>query len=443
MERVGASGSAQGAIAAIASALLACLLVAALAPSTAAAFDPALETKNFAKIQERNQYETLTPAFQTRMQQQNAQDAVDMPLLLAGDPERNPLGNVCAQRKNECAGDVRFIDWADEGYGIRTPVLFTARSGAVISGNVWRTRSGPAVKPGIVITTGSVQAPETLYWGIAAALAKRGYVVLTYDVQGQGRSDTFGEGADQQEGFPSQAGQPFYDGTEDALNFMLSTPSTHYSDVMTPSCGNGNGGVATSHVAKQLRREGETDMLSGLPHATAFNPFWDHVDPNRIGIAGHSLGAGAVSYIGQRDPRVKAIAAWDNLSHPDRRHRLPGTSEHAHGGADHQARDRLLQRLRPDPEPLHAGPRPAGEDGRLPGLQVGGRRLDGGRHPRRHPLRVLVHPRQHRQPAARQRDPARHAYGGLVHGRLDGQVRQVPRRDATRPPASSKRTTTC
>ena len=35
--------------------------------------------------------------------------------------------------------------------------------------------------------------------------------------------------------------------------------------------------------------------------------------PSRIGIAGHSLGAGAVSYVGQVDPRVDAIVAWDNL----------------------------------------------------------------------------------------------------------------------------------
>jgi hypothetical protein len=34
----------------------------------------------------------------------------------------------------------------------------------------------------------------------------------------------------------------------------------------------------------------------------------------RVGLAGHSLGAAAVSYVGQLDPRVKAIVAWDNLS---------------------------------------------------------------------------------------------------------------------------------
>jgi dienelactone hydrolase len=311
MERTSARGWLVSSLALIAAG------VGLLAPASSSAYDPIVEAQNFSKILERTTQEVATPEFLARIEQQNVQDAIDFPLLLAGDPERNPLGNICAQRKNECAGDVRFYDWVDEGYGLRTPVLFTARSGAVISGNVWRTREGPNERPAIVITTGSVQAPETLYWGIAAALAKRGYVVLTYDVQGQGRSDTFGEGVDSQEGFPSQAGQPFYDGTEDALNFMLSTPGEPYADVMESSCGNANADTPTSHVAKQERREGETDPVSGHRLAEPFNPFWDYVDADRIGIAGHSLGASAVSYIGQRDPRVKAIAAWDNLRTSD------------------------------------------------------------------------------------------------------------------------------
>lgn len=264
-----------------------------------AVFDPAVEAQNYAKLQERKSEIVFTPEFQARMQQQNAQDAIDLPLLLANDPERDPLGNICAQRKNECAGDVRFYDGWDGTYGIRTPVLFTGRSGATLSGNVWATQEGTFPKPGIVITTGSVQAPETLYWGIAASLAKAGYVVLTYDVQGQGRSDTFGEGADQQEGFPSQNGRPFYDGTIDATDFLLSTAANPY--VPRRSCTTG-----TSHSPKQDRR-----VAAGLN--AAFNPFGTSVDPTRIGIAGHSLGAGAVSFIGQRDARVDAIVAWDNL----------------------------------------------------------------------------------------------------------------------------------
>lgn len=287
---------------ALVASLMGFALIAAV-PSIASAqvpFDPVTEGQNFAKIQERKQHITFTPAFQSRLQQQNVDDAGELELMLANDPERNPVANICSQRKNECAGDVRFYDGWDGSFGIRTPVLFTGRSGATLSGNVWATREGTFPKPAIVITTGSVQAPETLYWGIAASLAKAGYVVLTYDVQGQGRSDTFGEGSDQQEGVPSQGGRPFYDGTVDATDFLLSTASSPY--VPRPSCTSG-----TSHAPKQDRR-----VAAGLN--SGFNPFGTLVDPNRIGIAGHSLGAGAVSFIGQRDDRVKAIVAWDNLS---------------------------------------------------------------------------------------------------------------------------------
>ena len=154
-----------------------------------------------------------------------------------------------------------------------------------------------------MITTGSVQAPEQLYWGQAATLARHGYVVLTYDVQGQGRSDTFGEGADLLDGVPSQAGGPFYDNTEDALDFMLSTKAQPYDPV--PSCGSG-----TDHSAKQDRRVGD-----GL--AAAYNPLAADVDRTRVGIAGHSLGAAAVSYVGQLDDRVDSIVAWDNLRAPE------------------------------------------------------------------------------------------------------------------------------
>ena len=50
--------------------------------------------------------------------------------------------------------------------------------------------------------------------------------MLTWDPQGQGRSDTFGQGVDRQDGVPSQEGRPFYDGTEDALDFFFSTPAS-------------------------------------------------------------------------------------------------------------------------------------------------------------------------------------------------------------------------
>ena len=44
--------------------------------------------------------------------------------------------------------------------------------------------------PGVVITEGSVQGSEGMYRWLAQDLAERGYVVLTYDVQGQGGGET-------------------------------------------------------------------------------------------------------------------------------------------------------------------------------------------------------------------------------------------------------------
>ena len=70
------------------------------------------------------------------------------------------------------------------------------------------------------------------------------------------------------------------------------------------SCASG-----TSHAAKQDRR-----VRAGLN--SAYNPYWALLDPSRVGIAGHSYGAAGVSYVGQSDPRVKAIVAFDNLGAP-------------------------------------------------------------------------------------------------------------------------------
>src|ERR671929_1817135 len=198
----------------------AAVLIALVLAAPAAAFDPAYEAENYAKGSERQTIYT-TPQYQlllARVSTQNEQQALAAQLA---DPERQFQTDLCARGENGCAGDARLYDWQ----GIVRPVLFTARNGATISGHVWATKAGPAQRPGIVITSGSVQAPERLYWYAAQALAKAGYVVLTWDAQGQGMSDTRGEAPDANEGFPAQSdGRPFVDGTEDAIGFFLSTP---------------------------------------------------------------------------------------------------------------------------------------------------------------------------------------------------------------------------
>lgn len=271
--------------------------------AVASAFDPAYEAKDYSKTLERARIYS-TPDYQLKLRTIGLQNRIDATTAQLKDPERNFMANLCATGEDGCAGDIRLNNWGPNGYGIVKPILFTARNGATLSGHVWATRAGPARRPGIVITNGSVQAAEQHYWYAAQTLAKDGYVVMTFDPQGQGQSDILGEGADRLEGVPSQTdGRPFFDGTEDAINFFLSTAGDPYEPV--PSCETG-----TSHAPKQNRR-----VAAGLD--TSYNPLAELLNPNRLGLAGHSYGAAGVSYIGQWDPRVDAVVAWDNLGDAD------------------------------------------------------------------------------------------------------------------------------
>ena len=182
-----------------------------------------------------------------------------------------------------------------------------------------------------MITTGSVQAPETLYWGLAATLAKHGYVVLTYDVQGQGRSDTFGEGPDQAGG-RARAGRPALLRRHRGRAQLLAsrTPSNPYEP--RKSCGNANNGVGTeprgqAGPAREARASTPPTTRSGR-RSTARG--W--------GSPATRWAPRAVSYIGQIDPRVDAIVAWDNLERPEQPSGLPvGLLAAARRPADHEA----------------------------------------------------------------------------------------------------------
>ena len=290
----------------VAGIIVTALVGAAVARATPpTVFNPVIEAQNFSITQQRQAiYDT--PAYQIQLTADGAASTAQALATEAADPGRFFTDDLCWNLANGCAGDIRLYNWAANGYGIVRPVLFTARDGATLSGHVWAT-IGPhpplAKRPGIVITDGSVQADEQMYWYAAQTLAKAGYVVLTFDPQGQGQSDTFGQSPDQNEGVPAQTdGRPFYDGTEDALDFLLSTPAHPHQPVASCSTG-------TSHAAKQNAR-----VAAGLD--AGYDPYWQLLDPSQIGLLGHSYGAAGVSYIAQSDPRVKAVVALDNLGGP-------------------------------------------------------------------------------------------------------------------------------
>lgn len=197
-------------------------------------------------------------------------------------------------------------------------IQFLSRTGAKLSGRIWGSE-GSHPKPGIVITTGSIQGTEHMYWWAARTLAAAGYEVMTWDVQGQGESEStghaFGDHTPTTDGVPSQDAANFTNGTIDALRFFLSTPGHEYRPV-----GVSEDDVAAAKATAQADNE----------HLDWVNPGYGVLDHDTLGIAGHSLGAGAVSEVqqcsdeaelwkttplcaGQSFP-IKAVVAWDGLS---------------------------------------------------------------------------------------------------------------------------------
>jgi hypothetical protein len=177
--------------------------------------------------------------------------------------------------------------WTAAGLGRVTPVAFTSLDGAVLRGYVFEPPANDPPPssgyPGVVITDGSIQGYQQLYFWAAEGLAQDGYEVMTYDVQGQGESDLLPSRCVQQlltthmcTGVPYQQNYNFFQGAEDSLNFFLSNPRS--------------------------------------PYGGSSNPDWGNLNPNDIALAGHSLGAAAVSEVGQCDKRVTTIVAWDDLS---------------------------------------------------------------------------------------------------------------------------------
>jgi pimeloyl-ACP methyl ester carboxylesterase len=209
--------------------------------------------------------------------------------------------------------------------GVDTPVSFTATDGASLRGDVFSPLPGARDPytgallqgpfPGAVIVTGSIQASRNEYAWLAEDLAERGYVVLTFDVQGQGQSETLPhEGSDPNlpscgplvtkpgqvtpcDGVPAEQDQDFVDSTEDAISFFLSTPSAPY---------------ANPHA--------------GSLEVNAYNPMWSLFDHSpdaqtatagrttRLALIGHSTGAVIATYLQGVDPRIETVVALDKLT---------------------------------------------------------------------------------------------------------------------------------
>ncbi len=197
--------------------------------------------------------------------------------------------------------------------GVSRPVSFLNRYGAQLRGTVYAPKPGAADPytgatltgpfPGVVITQGSIQGSEGMYVWLAQDLAERGYVVLTYDVQGQGTSETLPHVGGAPPGFS-------------ALPFC--------NPFAAPVDGNLSGcpGVPFQQLANFTT--GTTDALDWF--LSVANPYGSRIDKTldatpatpgrttRVAVVGHSLGAAAVSQVQGTDERVAAVVALDKLA---------------------------------------------------------------------------------------------------------------------------------
>lgn len=205
--------------------------------------------------------------------------------------------------------------------GVAKQVSFHNEYGALLRGTVYKPLphardpyTGERLRPpypGVIVTEGSVQGSEGMYAGLAEDLAERGYVVLTYDVQGQGTSETF----------------PHQDGPVDGFPFCDPTA--------TPAPGEMTGcpGVPSQQLS---------NFVVGTDAALDFftsrrNPFRRSFDRSpdrhpftpgrttRIAIVGHSMGAAAVSKVQGTDDRVATVVALDKLTGPGSSGALDGS----------------------------------------------------------------------------------------------------------------------
>lgn len=271
------------------------------------------EAANYEKVLEAPAEQASNPVFMQRFQEQGLANFQAYVERGTADPSWNLSGAsnsivtpLCTTWSMQCVGDPFRYPGVDPFYeteAVVEPFVYYDEGCARISGHVWKPIDAVSGLPAVVIENGSVQAPEPLYWWAAQLLVRNGYVVMTFDPRGQGRSDQ-----QTPEGEQGSNANPvvFWEGLVNAIDFFRSSPVQPYP-------------------------HNETCAGTYPTEVTAFNPFYSVHDPERLGLAGHSLGgtgvsvvqglggAGADPWTGLIDAEnpVDVIVAWDSLRDPN------------------------------------------------------------------------------------------------------------------------------
>jgi dienelactone hydrolase len=245
----------------------------------------ARDANNVSCSYQRHQDAQASPAFLAKHLEQTAIEHAEFLSTLAewaAEPNRQHV-NCCISPQAKVGDPFRSPEeWAAAGRGRHEKFYFINSNGAKVRARLYAPSDTTKRYPAVTFTPGLQSYNEVNSW-FPQGMAEAGYVVLIIDPQGQGDSENCGHEPDGTTTFCPTTNQPA--DTRSAIDFVVSTPSSPYPWALGPNA-------------------------AGTP---TFNPFWENVDPERVGIAGHSLGAQAVTPIGQEDDRVDAVISYDNL----------------------------------------------------------------------------------------------------------------------------------
>ena len=242
-------------------------------------------------------------------------------------------------------------------------VHYPNRYGAVISAHLWAPRpsvAGPY--PAVIFINGAGDAEEE-YWNFAEDLAEHGYVVMTFDPQGYGKSDAAPnpqstycdpDGAWRK---PQEMGVQEHGScageNDNGVNSNVGQAPAVAGIVVGGHTGQ-QGTVDVQDLYDQLSPNfifGAFDAYKWM--ASSADPWRAQIDFSRVGVMGHSLGAYAAAMVANGDPlhRFRAGISLDSYAHfmHDVRPRVPTLYE--------QSEQELFSGPRlapPPPTALHA-----------------------------------------------------------------------------------------
>jgi dienelactone hydrolase len=197
-----------------------------------------------------------TKADLDKLQQSLRQSFLD---LLDGLPERD--GVPPARVFGKIDADDYTVD----------KLAFESFPGYFVTGLLYKPKKIEGKHPGIIGPCGHSTTGKAAYQVLHINLAKRGYIVLTYDPVGQGERSQFWDPAKQRSRFNLTCGEHAVLGNP---LYLLGTSLARY------------------RIHDGMRA---IDYLCSLPE----------VDPQRIGCVGNSGGGTLTAYISALDPRVK------------------------------------------------------------------------------------------------------------------------------------------